>query len=196
MGTQDLTFAFAGDERVGAGVSGLLEAAGYPATDISNADVVFTYCINTSALEDLYYDTEGLLRGSKEGAILVDLSPSYRFSLLASLMRGLRERPCGYCAPLVVSDMVCEEAFVSRENLGIVAGCREDADYKTVKPLLDAIAHRVMWMGHAGAGQKAKVAHYAATLCDLGRCGRGAGCSCKRRQRRKRDGGGCYRLHA
>ena len=40
MGTQDLTFAFAGDERVGAGVSGLLEAAGYPATDISNADVV------------------------------------------------------------------------------------------------------------------------------------------------------------
>ena len=62
MGTQDLTFAFAGDERVGAGVSGLLEAAGYPATDISNADVVFTYCTNTSALEDLYYDTEGLLR--------------------------------------------------------------------------------------------------------------------------------------
>ena len=54
MGTQDLTFAFAGDERVGAGVSGLLEAAGYPATDISNADVVFTYCTNTSALEDLY----------------------------------------------------------------------------------------------------------------------------------------------
>ena len=51
MGTQDLTFAFAGDERVGAGVSGLLEAAGYPATDISNADVVFTYCINTSALK-------------------------------------------------------------------------------------------------------------------------------------------------
>lgn len=42
--------------------------------------------------------------------------------------------------------------------LGIVAGCREDADYKTAKPLLDAIAHRVMWMGHAGAGQKAKVA--------------------------------------
>lgn len=42
MGTQDLTFAFAGDERVGAGVSGLLEAAGYPAIDISNADVVFT----------------------------------------------------------------------------------------------------------------------------------------------------------
>ena len=41
MDTQDLTFAFAGDERVGAGVSGLLEAAGYPATDISNADVVF-----------------------------------------------------------------------------------------------------------------------------------------------------------
>ena len=29
MDTQDLTFAFAGDERVGAGVSGLLEAAGY-----------------------------------------------------------------------------------------------------------------------------------------------------------------------
>ena len=158
MGTQDLTFAFAGDERVGAGVSGLLEAAGYPATDISNADVVFTYCTNTSALEDLYYDTEGLLRGSKEGAILVDLSPS-----TVSFACELDAVACvnGHAAidaPLVVSDMVCEEAFVSRENLGIVAGCREDADYKTVKPLLDAIAHRVMWMGHAGAGQKAKVA--------------------------------------
>ncbi len=55
MGTQDLTFAFAGDERVGAGVSGLLEVAGYPATDISNADVVFTYlhqyfCLGRSVL--------------------------------------------------------------------------------------------------------------------------------------------------
>ena len=89
MGTQDLTFAFAGDERVGAGVSGLLEAAGYPATDISNADVVFTYCTNTSALEDLYYDTEGLLRGSKEGAIFrlqEGGNALLPFRLLASLM--------------------------------------------------------------------------------------------------------------
>ena len=76
MSTQELTFAFAGDERVGAGVSGLLEAAGFPVTDLNNADVVFTYCTNTSALEDLYYDTEGLIRGTRKGAILVDLSPS------------------------------------------------------------------------------------------------------------------------
>ena len=108
MGTQDLTFAFAGDERVGAGVSGLLEAAGYPATDISNADVVFTYCTNTSALEDLYYDTEGLLRGSKEGAILVDLSPS-----TVSFACELDAVACvnGHAAidaPFVVRDKVCE----------------------------------------------------------------------------------------
>ncbi len=89
---------------------------------------------------------------------MVDLSPS-----TVSFACELDAVACvnGHAAidaPLVVSDMVCEEAFVSRDNLGIVAGCREDADYKTVKPLLDAIAHRVMWMGHAGAGQKAKVA--------------------------------------
>ncbi len=158
MSAQELTFAFAGDERVGAGISGLLEAAGFPVTDLNNADVVFTYCTNTSALEDLYYDTEGLIRGTRKGAILVDLSPStVSFACELDGVACVNDHSA-IDAPLVVSDMVCEEAFASRENLGIVAGCREDADYKTVKPMLDAIAHRVMWMGHAGAGQKAKVA--------------------------------------
>lgn len=167
MSANDLMFAFAGNERVGAGVSGLLEAAGFGATDLNRADVVFTYCTSVAALEDLYYDTEGLLRGTKEGAFLIDLSPS-----TVTFARELDAVACvngrvAIDAPLVVANKVHEDAFADRANLGIVAGCREDADYKAVKPLLDAIAHRVMWMGHAGAGQKAKVAltlQSAATL--------------------------------
>ena len=158
MSAENLLFAFAGDPKVGAGVSALLEEGGYTATDLNNADVVFTYCPNTSVLEDLYYDTEGLLRGTKEGVILVDLSPStVTFAKELDAVACVNNR-VAIDAPLVVANKVHEDAFAARSNLGIVAGSREDADYKAVKPLLDAIAHRVMWMGRAGAGQKAKVA--------------------------------------
>ncbi len=91
MSADNLLFAFAGDPKVGAGVSALLEEGGYTATDLNNADVVFTYCPNTSVLEDLYYDTEGLLRGTKRRH-LGRLEPFHGYLRQGAGCSGLREQ--------------------------------------------------------------------------------------------------------
>lgn len=150
------TFAFAGDERVGYGVSRLLQAAGFEPESVADAEVVFTYCSTMPVLEDLYYDSEGLIKASSVGAVLVDLSPSTpNFALELDAVAQVNGRYT-VDAPLVVKDMVSPEAFGAQENLGIVAGSSDDEVYRSVKPMLSAIASALMWMGKAGAGQKAK----------------------------------------
>ena len=77
MASQEVkTFYFAGDSKVASSLGTSLEAAGFTKASASEADVVFTYCVSESALEDLYYDSKGLLQSSKKDAVLIDLSPS------------------------------------------------------------------------------------------------------------------------
>ena len=60
-------------------------------------------------------------------------------------------------APLVVRDMVAQDAFALSSNLMIVAGGASDS-YDAVYPMLRAIADRVLFMGKSGSGQASKVA--------------------------------------
>ena len=73
----DKTFVFVGDTEVGSRLSQSLNAGGFStAASLSDADVVFTYYETQQGLEDLYFDSKGLLQDTKEGALLVDLSPT------------------------------------------------------------------------------------------------------------------------
>lgn len=164
---QDLTFAFAGDAEVGKRITATLTAAGYQQdAKLENADAVFTYCSNIPALEDLYYDSEGLLQSTKEGVLLVDLSPasvSFARELHAVALVGDRYT---VDAPLTVASVVVCDAFANPANLGIVAGGEEES-FRQVEPLLRSIARHVMWMGEAGSGQAAKVAISLQTAAGL-----------------------------
>ena len=155
---QGMTFVFVGDVEVGARVSASVTDGGFrAAVDVEGADVVLTYCTTQSALESVYYETEGLLSRVKPGTILVDLSPStVTFARELGAMALVSD--ChALDAPLVVRSLVAADAFEQPGNLGMLVGGEADI-YKKVEPLLRAIARTVMWMGESGSGQSAKAA--------------------------------------
>ena len=152
-----MTFYVTGDDAVTTCVADLLSGAGYKASSQQKADVVFTYSSNTSKLEDLYYDTKGLVQDTKQDAILIDLSPAtVSFARELGTLASVNDRKV-LDAPLIVRNVVAPDAFAHVDNLGMVVGGSE-AVFNEVRPMLDAIARDVMWVAKAGAGQSMKVA--------------------------------------
>lgn len=153
----DKTFVFVGDTEVGSRLSQSLNAGGFStAASLSDADVVFTYYETQQGLEDLYFDSKGLLQDTKEGTLLVDLSPTTpSFARELYAVARVNERNT-LDAPLVVRNIVEEDAFASCDNLMIFVGGEEES-YEEAKPMLHAIARHVLYLGEAGCGQSAKV---------------------------------------
>ena len=151
------TYSFAGDAKVASFLGQSLQASGYTPVNVSEADVVFAYCVSESALEDLYYDSKGLLQSTKKGVILVDLSPStVSFAQELCAMGSVSEKHV-LDAPLVVQNIVHEQAFSDLSNLSVVAGGTEEV-FKQVEPMLRSFAGKALWMGKAGCGQATKAA--------------------------------------
>lgn len=167
MSSQELnTFCLVGEADVTKQLEPLLTQAGFTAVKQEEADVILSYCISTSQLEDLYYDTKGLLTTTKKDAYLVDLSPSTVSFARELYAMGAVNNHEVLDAPLVVRNVVAADAFGNRSNLGIVCGGEEKA-YSAVRPLLSALASQVLWMGKAGTGQSTKVALTISTAASL-----------------------------
>ena len=104
----ELSFVYSGNETVGAMVVSRLEAAGCTRTDdVAHAEAIITYCTSQTALEDAYFDEQGLVQAAGKGALLIDLSAS-----TPSFARELN-------AVAVVSDLMSVEA---RPVLEAIAG--------------------------------------------------------------------------
>lgn len=125
--------------------------------DVAQADVTFSYCTSASALEDAYFDGDGLVKRSRPGTLLIDLSPAS-----PSLARELSAvatvndlRPVE--APLSVIDPALFDAFETPENLMcFVAGEPDDVDEAI--DVIETIAAKVERTGASGTAQLAKVA--------------------------------------
>lgn len=151
------TFSFEGEPDVGSHIKEFLSAAGFTSAPTTEADVVFTYCVSESALEDTYYDSKGILQTAKKDVVLVDLSPStVSFAQELCAMGSVSEKHV-LDAPLVVQNIVSSQAFSDSLNLAMVVGGSEEV-FKRVEPMLRSIATKVLWMGKAGCGQATKVA--------------------------------------
>lgn len=150
------SFVFVGDVKVGRHLAESLTAAGFPAaTDVAAADVVFTYCESQGKVEDVYFESNGLVQTCREGTILVDLSPTSpslakEISAVA-LVNDMRALD----APLAVEDLAASDAFARPESLRVLVG-GEREDFEAVEPMLRAFAAHVSLEGPSGAGQTAK----------------------------------------
>lgn len=151
------TFVFVGDTEIGSRISQLLIAGGFStAPSLADADVVFTYYETQQGLEDLYFDSQGLLQDTKEDVLLVDLSPTTpTFARELYAVARVNDRYT-LDAPLVVRNIVEEDAFASRDNLLMFVGGEEDR-FEEAKGMLQAIARQVLYLGEAGCGQGAKI---------------------------------------
>ncbi len=150
------TYAYFGHGSVGNAIEERLSLRDFTRVDdVSDTDIVITYCTAQSELEDVYFDTEGLVQMCNAGTYLVDLSPMTpdfaREVDAVSMVSDLHFVE----APLAVRDSAREDALHDADNLlCFVAG--QDDDIDALAPLFEAIASDVRPTGGPGSAQVAK----------------------------------------
>ena len=145
----DKRYAFIGNEAVGDVVRERLDAAGWTRTaDVASAGMVVTYCTSQTALEDAYFDENGIVQAASPNTVLIDLSastPSFARELNAvAIVSDL----AAVEAPLVVADPMLSDALSDRDNLMCLVGGEED-DVEAARPVLDALVGAGMRFGGA-----------------------------------------------
>lgn len=153
------TYAFMGHENVGEAVAAGLEAAGYDrAAQLADADVVVTYFLTLTELEDAYFDDDGLIQVARPGALLVDASPSTP-SMARELEAVATVSDLAFAeAPIAVFDMTAPDAFLDYSNVMCwLAG--EQGAVEAARQVVSTFASSVREEGGAGAAQVARAAH-------------------------------------
>lgn len=152
----DKRYAFVGNERVGEYVAKCLADEGWVHADaIAQAEAVLTYCTHAGALEDAYFEDDGIIKHARPGTLLIDLSPSTpSFAReLAAIATVSDLVPVE--APLAFADMFAQDAFETPARaMCFAAG--EEKDVERALPLLRALSETVVCVGACGSGQLAK----------------------------------------
>ena len=152
-------FAYLGHETVGAYVAKQLSAASLNAVDdVRSAYVVITYFTHASALEDAYFEEEGIVKNARKGTMLIDLSPStLSVSREISAVATVNDfQPVE--APLAILDATLADAFAMRENFVCFVSCDDDA-FGRAHEILEHLAGIVKRCGASGTAQLAKASH-------------------------------------
>ena len=133
------------------------EATGAPmaasaADAASKADVVLTSLADDAAVEDVYLGPEGIVHGIAAGSVAVDAS-TIDPRTVERVGEAVDETGAGFLDCPVSGSVSTVEAG----TLTIMAG--GDADLlERVRPVLDALAQRVIHVGGRGAGAATKLA--------------------------------------
>jgi 2-hydroxy-3-oxopropionate reductase len=134
------------EELVAEGV----EAAGSPREVAESSGIVFTMLPGPPEVEEVVAGEDGLLRGTKENSLLVDMSTSSPL-LARKLARFAREREVGALdAPVSGADVGAKEG-----TLSIMVGGEEE-DFERAKPLFEVMGKTVVHVGESGTGQTVK----------------------------------------
>lgn len=116
-----------------------------------NADVIFTYLSSQDEVEDVYLATDGVLKASKKGAFLIDLSTaSPQLAREISEVAEAQDKHAFDCPIMGTLNDI--------ENKTAVCAC--GAQQKDVQQVLDIIktfTAQQYFFGRAGAGQAAKL---------------------------------------
>lgn len=132
-----------------------------PAAAARDADVVFTMLGYPSDVEDVYLSTDGLLRVTRRGAWLVDLTTSS--PQLARDIYGAAEIEDKHAFDCPVTG---GEEGAKAGTLTLIAGTTEEKA-APILPVLQAFSSNIYYFGHAGAGQAAKLCHQVALAADM-----------------------------
>lgn len=152
------TYLFKGNENFHAAIEKRLNDADFKKTNIAEeADFAITYCTNMTALEDLYFDEEGLIQEMQSGAIAIDLSPATpSFSKELSAVSTVNDIAF-VVAPMFVKNKVADDVF-ARANMGCFAGAEDDA-VKDALTVLEAIFGDVQIMPNIASAQLLRAAN-------------------------------------
>lgn len=154
------SFIFVGDIQVGEVLIQGLRSAGYEvAAKTEDADAVLVYCESQSDLEDVFFESNGLIQRASSHTYLINLSastPSFAKELNAvALVSDLHPVE----APLFVINPTEDQAF-RPSNLSCFLGGDED-DVRMVAPFVGSFVEKVEVMDVMGSAQ---LAHGALTI--------------------------------
>lgn len=122
-----------------------------PAQAAADADVIFTMLGYPSDVEDVYLATDGLIRASKRGAWLIDLTTSS-----PQLARDLHDAAEVEDKHAFDCPVTGGEKGAIDGTLTLIAGITEH-DAEPVVPLLRTFSSQINWFEQPGAGQLAKL---------------------------------------
>jgi 3-hydroxyisobutyrate dehydrogenase-like beta-hydroxyacid dehydrogenase len=114
-------------------------------------DWVFLSLPNTEIVEQVIFGRYGLIKGAKSGLVVIDLS-TINYLPTLDIARRLQERGI-FFADAPVSGM---EARAREAQLTVMFG-GDEAIFEQVRPTLDSIGNKVIYMGPMGSGQLTKL---------------------------------------
>ncbi|MEL3900026.1 MAG: NAD(P)-dependent oxidoreductase [Treponema phagedenis] len=132
-----------------------------PADVAKNSDVVFTIVGYPADVEQVYLGENGLIKNSKKGTILVDMTTSSP-SLAVELYKTAKEQEVQVLdAPVSGGDIGAQNA-----TLTIMCGGEQET-FDAVLPFFECMGKTFTLMGEAGAGQHTKAANQILVAANL-----------------------------
>lgn len=123
-----------------------------PAQVAENCDVILTMVSDLNAIQDLYFGADGIVQGLRPGTACVEMS-TVGPCAIRELSHGLRFTG----ARLLDAPVSGSVALAKDAQLTMMIGGRE-SDLDRVRPVLNAVASRLFYVGPLGAGATMKLA--------------------------------------
>ena len=121
-----------------------------PGACAQGQDVVITIVGYPKDVEEVYLGADGILANAREGAFVVDMTTSSPI-LAEKIFAAAKEKGIhAVDAPVTGGDIGARNA-----TLSILVG-GEDSSFKALEPVFSAMGKNLVYMGSAGAGQKAR----------------------------------------
>jgi 3-hydroxyisobutyrate dehydrogenase-like beta-hydroxyacid dehydrogenase len=120
--------------------------------ELSNSvDWIFLSLPNTEIVEQVLFDSNGVLDGAKQGVLIVDFS-TIKYMATLRIYEKLKEKGLQF-ADAPVSGM---EKRAKDAQLTVMFGGEKEV-FDSVKPALSAIGNQTIYMGNVGSGQLTKL---------------------------------------
>lgn len=130
-----------------------------PRIAAQEAELILTSLPGPVEVEAVALGTNGILHGSRKGAIYADLSTSSP-SLIRRIHAGFKEKGIHVLDAPVSGGVIGAE----RGTLQVMVGGDEEL-FRRLKPVLEAIGDKVGYMGGIGCGTIAKLVHNLIGIC-------------------------------
>ncbi|MDF2859205.1 MAG: oxidoreductase [Neobacillus sp.] len=125
------------------------------------ANVIFTMVGYPSDVEEVYLGKSGLIKNSKRGSYLLDMTTSAP-SLAIKIFQVANEKGVQVMdAPVSGGDIGARDA-----KLSIMVGGEKES-FDAVKPLLELLGTNIVYQGPAGAGQHTKMSNQIAIASNM-----------------------------
>jgi 3-hydroxyisobutyrate dehydrogenase-like beta-hydroxyacid dehydrogenase len=119
--------------------------------EIAQAEIIFLSLPNSAIVQNILLGENGLVNNLRKGQIVVDLS-TIKYTTTMEIAKCLDERGVAFFdAP--VSGM---EARAMDGTLTVMCGGKREI-FEAVKPYLDCIGNKILFMGDVGSGQLTKL---------------------------------------